>query len=236
MLEGDRDERAHWTGGGELLTVRALDALTKAERRAVPEGAARLLAEWPDRLAALPPDLAWAQDVLRSRTAVLERARFDDREYWTVRLTGWGDASSLAGPCLGGTGEAFGAGFPEPLGWLGSTFGTATLVAEQSGTAPFGRPLASFLANGELLVEQAPPGSDGWVALYECDGDAVFADLASGAAYWVGHEWTGEEVTELPIPWPAVAHFVLWRMLDGGWVRPSDLAMLAACAPRRGSA
>lgn len=232
MRDVTRTEQTFWVGEGDQLLVSSLTHLTPRERAEVPDGAAALLEGWPARLAAIPPELAWARDGLRARTPLLERVSIPPsppRLYWTVRLAGWGDASPLAHPCLGATGVPRGrTDLPEPLGWLASTFGTANIVAEQSGTAPFGRPLADFLANQELLVDTAPAGSEGWVALYECDGDAIFADLDTGAAWWLGHEWTGNEATRVPVSWKAVAAFVLWRMLDGGWVRPKDLDMLAS--------
>ncbi len=228
-----RDEREHWVGHGRLLTVSSVEYLTPREFSELPDDAAELLEGWRARLDALPERLSFTRELLQSRTPLLERAQFDDRVYWTVRLAGWGVASPLEHPCLGGTGERLArSDLPEPLGWLARTFGHATLVAEQSGTAPFGRPLRDFLANGELLVESPPDGSDDWVALYECDGDAIFADLATGAAWWLGHEWTGDEATALRVPWPTVAVFILWRMLDGGYVRPWDLEMLAAARAR----
>jgi hypothetical protein len=72
-----------------------------------------------------------------------------------------------------------------------------------------------------------PRGSADWVSLYEVDGDWILADIERNETVWLGGEWTGDRITRFDLPWTRAAAFVLWRVLDGGYVRPTDLQMLA---------
>ena len=228
-------------GGGTGAHILIGDAahLTPAERREVPKATLSLFERWDRHAVSLPPSLEWARSTLLSRRPVLERVSCGDRLYWTVRFAPPGDVTRLHEPCFGADGVALaprGAALPSPLDWLASTFGTCSLVPEQSGTAPWGRRLRAFREERSLLLpdpdieeDALPDGSDDWLALYEVDGDALFVDPITDRVHWVGSEWTGEPETTLEIGGRAAASFVLWRMLDGGWVRPSDLARLAAC-------
>lgn len=215
--------------------VRVSDArhLTPRERAEVPEGLVRLTAGWRDLLEAIPPAFAWAWGALQARKPILERAELvGDRVAWSVRLPLYGDLERLEGPCFGCRAlEGTPAGLPEDLGWLASTLGDCFVETDCSGTAPWGIPLGSVADRMfDGMLEALPQEAVDWVVLYEADGDWLCADLVSGRAHWAGTEWTGEPDVGYP-SWRPVMHFVLWRLLDGGFVRPSDLGMLFAASP-----
>ncbi|MBX3271000.1 MAG: hypothetical protein KF729_12115 [Sandaracinaceae bacterium] len=230
-----RSERTHYVGCGKQLVADSLAALRPRDLADLPDATRALFEGW--RALSVPDELAWARRPLRELQPVLERASFDDRVYWSVRLLPFADAKLARQPRFGADGVALcAATLPPPLDWLARTFGTVNVVAEQSGSAPFGAPLSRWLVRGRVLGFAGdeedggalPPEAAGWVLLYEADGDVLCADPASDAAYWLGGEWTGEPIVPLDAGWRAITHFVLWRLLDGGAVRPSDLAMLAA--------
>ena len=211
------------------------NALTTKERAEVPNATVELFERWRSR-PELPNELSWSRELWPPR-AILERCDFAGRVYWNVLLDSFNDVShrALAGPKLRADGIARNAkALPTPLDWLARTFGSLSLVPETSGTAPFGWRVDAMRASGGFLFSdpdydaRLSPGSESWVALYELDGDAIAANLEDGTASWLGAEWTGDGVTGLRLPWESVLHVVLWRMLDGSFVRPSDLAMLAA--------
>ena len=238
MARFGRREEAHWVGGGRQLLAGDVAALKPGERAELPAETRALFEGW--RALDVPDELAWARGPVRELTPVLERASFDDRVYWSVRLLPFADVKLAREPRFGADGVALGdPSLPAPLGWLARTFGTVNVVAEQSGSAPFGEPLSRWIAEGRVIGYSEdddgatlPPDAADWVLLYEADGDVLCADPATDAAYWLGGEWTGEGLAPLDAGWRAITHFVLWRLLDGGWLRPSDLAMLAAA--RRG--
>lgn len=224
---------------GQLFVMDA-DALTSAERGELPEATLALFLSWEARLGELPASLAWARDELRARKAVLERACFDEeRVHWCVRFPLFGNLELLERPAFGADGlSRTQSPLPQPLGWLTQTFGTVSLAPEESGTAPFGWSVDAMRRNGGFFFAQPdspppPPESDAWVALYEADGDVLVADLEDGGAFWLGHEWTGDALTDMQLRWDAAAEFIFWRLLDGGHVRPSDLSMLSSVTTRR---
>lgn len=211
------------------------DELSPEDRAEVPEPTLLLFEEWSARLEHLPESLEWARDSLRAREPILERACMDeDRVYWSVRFPLFGEIAPDQVPPMGATGLSLASStLPEPLQWLAETFGTLSIEVETSGTAPLGWSVAAMRRTGNFFFSQEysqplPPEADEWVALYEADGDVLVADLVRGNAIWLGHEWTGETQSDMGIGWEAALHFILWRMLDGGYVRPGDLEMLAA--------
>jgi hypothetical protein len=122
---------------------------------------------------------------------------------------------------------------PRRLAWLRETFGTIDLVAEQSGTAPFGRTFAEVIeselgAHLSSLRSELPADADRWVSLFEINGDWVFADVECNDTVWIGSESTGEAYRRFPVPYSRAASLVLWRLLDGGAVRPVDFEMLVS--------
>ena len=181
----------------------------------------------------MPQGLGWAEETLRARSPVIERAELEgDRLQWSLRFPLYGDADRAGDPCLGCTEHDAGPppadDLPEELQWLADTFGECFVEIQSSGTAPWGRPLPAFRERMfEGVWEALPEEAESWVVLYEVDGDWLCADLKSGRAHWVGMEWTGHLDQSFP-NWKPVLHFVFWRMLDNGWVRPTDLHMLFA--------
>jgi hypothetical protein len=236
---------------GRQVLAPSLDGLTATERKRVPRSLARLAQTFREVIAAAPAPFEWLREAMSDHGPIVECSTFDDREYWHLR---WSAPfrDSLAVPCFGVDANPRGpapAAVPQPLAWLRETFGTIGLIAEQSGTAPFGRTFAEIVteereAQATIRASLAqhpgfetaepwhdrfagfPPEATDWVSLYERDGDWVFADVARGATVWVGAEWTGSPESRFAVPWTRAASFILWRMLDGGYVRPIDLRML----------
>jgi hypothetical protein len=218
---------------GRLVLVSAAKHLTSKERSEVPERLVQLTATWRQVWETIPPAFAWARGLLQGCQPLLERAELvGDRVAWSVRLPLHGDVERLAKPCFScREGDAVSESLPDEIAWLASTFGDCFVETDCSGTAPWGVPLGSVRHRMfEGALEALPPQAVDWVVLYEADGDWLCADLESGKAHWTGMEWTGQPDVGYP-SWRPVMHFVLWRMLDGGFVRPSDLDMLFA-APR----
>ncbi len=225
--------------GAHRLFVASLDALTPIEMADLPLDVVSLFEAWPAPLEALPPALAWAAPRLDGRRAVLERVSFhEDAHAWGVRLAPAFDAEELARPGLSGDGAPLARGLPTPLGWLAETFGTASLGPTERGRAPFGQPLGEHRAQGFGLMggfddeEPEAAGDDAWAVLYELDGDVLAADLTTGDAYWVGHEWMEEPVTKLALPWPEVTQLIVRRLLDGEVLQPDDPELAAALRTR----
>ncbi len=256
MASKKRARRVEAHGDSHLVSL-DMDALTEDERDALPPALAEAFAWWTDahasRFDTLPETLAWARDALRGRRVAIERLCFNgDRIYWALRLVPHGDlaaffelpvAGSIGRSCIGGTGlclpddDALGK-MPPALAWLAKAFGTANLTSETSGTAPWGWSLGDAVDQrfglfgiDDDIVSQLPSGHRDWKLVYEIDGDAVAID-PEGQAHWLGWEWTGQLVTPLGLDATAVTHFVFWRLLEGGCVRPSDLAMLRAATTR----
>jgi hypothetical protein len=254
-----RVSRPHpYNEDGIQIVVPSVDMLTAAEKKCLPPRLAKLFESLPQALAEAPAPVAWMAEALRERPAVLECSRFENpeaahlREYWHVR---WSHPfeDSLATACVGCDADPAGRcppDVPPALAWLRNTFGTFGLVAEQSGTAPFGRTLGEVAAreraSSAAIQAQAslsgfpglstepfddrfanlPRGAERWISLYEADGDWVFADIEKNETRWVGSEWTGEPVTRFAVPWESAASFILSRMLDGRDVRPENLRVL----------
>lgn len=247
----DRDRTHPFNAEGRQIIAPSVFALKTAEQRRVPSRVAQLLESLPATLASAPPPFEWFSEALSERVPVLELSQFDTRAYWHVR---WSRPfeDSLAQPCAGCDADPAGpcpSVVPQPLAWMRSTFGTFGLIAEQSGTAPFGRTLAEVaarertaaaeiraalaaypeLVSGEPWHDrfaELPAGADDWISLYEADGDWVFADVVNNATVWVGGEWTGEAALRVPVPWARAASFLLARILAGASVRPDDLHAL----------
>lgn len=189
----------------------------------------------------MPPAFGWARGTLQGRRPLIERAELaGNRVAWSLRLPLRGDPKRLAEPCFScREGDVVSESLPEDLAWLASTFGDCFVETDCSGTAPWGVPLGSQQHRMfEGALEALPASAANWVVLYEADGDWLCADLESGKAHWSGHEWTGRPDVGYPT-WRSVMHFVFWRILDGGFVRPTDLEMLFAASqardPRRGA-
>lgn len=198
-----------------------------------------------------PRPFTWLADAVSDRVPVLECAQFDDREYWSIRLA-HRYIDRLVNPCFGFSGrndvETSKVELAPPLAWAASTFGTINLVAEQSGSACFGRTLGEVAETDDHFAAEAvvdgdavaaphdfadirrdlPRGADEWISLYEADGDWVFADVRLNQTVWVAAEWTGRPYQRIAVPWARAASFILWRLVDGGHVQPIELQMLAA--------
>ena len=216
--------------GGQQRLIWDLADLTPAERAELPAALVQTLQAWSGARSSLPPALSWAHDSLRVRRPVLERSQHDDRVYWSLRYAPHGDPQWLKGACLGtATGGRAGCIAPEPLGWLARTFGTADLCSEWSGTAPWGLRLRDIDPRRffDDMLPSLPPAALDWWVVYEVDGDWVALDPEAGQLHWLGGEWTGEAAVGLPVPWVRAVGFILWRLLDGGALRPTDLQMLA---------
>lgn len=161
-----------------------------------------------------------------------------DRVYWNVRFPLYGKIDpKVAVPPVGATGiSRTQAALPEPLHWMARTFGTLSLEIETSGTAPLGWTVAAMRREGCFFFSDPemgpslPAEAEDWVALYEADGDVLVADLAGGNAFWLGHEWTGQALSDMGVRWESALHFIFWRMLDGAYVSPLDLKMIAAAS------
>ena len=189
----------------------------------------------------LHPRLRQRQRATTGRGCGRQRAELaGNRVAWSLRLPLRGDPKRLAEPCFScREGDVVSESLPEDLAWLASTFGDCFVETDCSGTAPWGVPLGSQQHRMfEGALEALPASAANWVVLYEADGDWLCADLESGKAHWSGHEWTGRPDVGYPT-WRSVMHFVFWRILDGGFVRPTDLEMLFAASqardPRRGA-
>jgi hypothetical protein len=231
-------------------TVRGL---TRAERSRVPAPLGRLLIDWKSRLAKAPPSLGWMSHALSGREPVLELSRFEDRHHCRLRFTEH-DRDSLSEACFGCVGGVprNRSRLPLELRWLRSTFGACDLIAERSGSAQWrtladiarserdalracGKQLRAHGMVDVLGVEDRwatiradlPRGADAWVSIYETDGDWLFVDVERDKTIWVGSEWTGQNALTFDIPWRRAVSFVLWRMIDGRSLRPSDFEMLA---------
>lgn len=239
MADFDRVEREHFVGHGTQLLIADPSRIEASELDELPARTLALFEQWAELRGTVPSSLAWSSELLATREAVLERAAFDDRVYWSVRLARAGTLGELSRPCIGADGIARGTtDLPAPWSWL-AALGRLDLVAEQSGSSSWGATLSdrrrqgmlpwtvSALDDGEDGFE-LPDGSDDWLELYEVDGDVVYADPEGGRVHWVGGEWSGDPITSFDLDWHATAHFILWRMLDGGFVRPTDLEMLVA--------
>lgn len=217
--------RTHWAGGEQLL-ISAPEHLTPDDVKDAPPQLVELLKRWPAPLDTLPGGLRFVEGELRARRPLLERSRFDDRVYWSLRLPRHGDAAGVAAACFGSTHPRPDVALPQELGWLAQTFGRSDLCSEWSGSAPWGARLADVRERlFDDVVAHLPERAGRWAALYEVDGDWIFADLEDGTAHWVGAEWTGVPDVRFA-SWRRVLRFVLWRLLDGGFVRPMDLEML----------
>ncbi len=243
--------RRYEAHGDTLLVSLELDALADEERAVLPPEVEAAFRWWTDAHAArfddLPESLAWARGSLRARRPALERLVMNgDHEYWTVRLLLHGDLDmferlpvegAVGRVCPGGDGRCLlgdevADWLPASLVWLARAFGTMSLASGTSGTAPLGWPLGDAVDQGFGLfgmdaetVAELPPDHRDWVIVYEADGDAIALD-PSGAGHWLGWEWTGELVQPLGLDAEALTQVVFWRLLDGGGLRPSDLAML----------
>lgn len=240
---------------GRQVLAPSLDHLTAAERKRIPRLLARLASTSAAVIGAAPAPFEWLREALSGRRAIIESAKLDDREHWHLRWTApVGDL--LADACFGVDADPRGptpAAVPRPLAWLRETFGTIGLIAEQSGTAPFGRTfgeIATLEREAQTAIQASlahypgfdastsgpwhdrfggfPPEAVDWVSLYECDGDWIFADITRGETVWVGGEWTGAPESRFGVPWTRAAPFVLRRLVEGGYVRPADLQTLAA--------
>lgn len=225
----------HYCGEGTQLLVDRLEDLTDAERLELPKATVELFINWPELVRQIPEELSWAKEEFHARRRpVLERSEFTDRIYWSVRFPRRLDQSSLQQACLGATGIILHNNDIKikSIRWL-MDMGTMNLVSEQSGSAPWGHPFSTFSKvhwwfspDGQSKNAIFPPESKNWFALYEIDGDAIFADPTSGKAFWVGSEWTGRPLTQISDDWRSVAIFVLWSLIKNVPVRPSDLEML----------
>ncbi|MBO6938090.1 MAG: hypothetical protein JJ863_24185 [Deltaproteobacteria bacterium] len=248
--------RRYEAHGDTLLISLDLDELTDEERSALPAEVEAAFQWWTDAAASrfhdLPESLAWARGELRARRVAVERLVMDgDREYWTFRLPLHGDLDmferlpaqgSVGRCCPGGDGRCLlrddvAERLPPSLVWLARAFGTMSLTSEVSGTAPLGWSLGDaidqefglFSMDPETIA-QLPVDHRDWVIVYEADGDAIALD-PSGAGHWLGWEWTGELVQPLGLDAEALTQVVFWRLLGGGSIRPSDLAMLRSAFP-----
>lgn len=218
----------------DRILVRSPDALTPAERGEVPSELTAKLARWPQALAAAPSELAWAAESLKARKPVIERTRREDGHIiWALRYPLYGRFEHANDPCFGSLARedalpTAAEGLPQPLRWLGDTFGHAFVELMSSGTAPWGRRLGEVrdrMFDG--VWETLPAVAANWWVLYETDGDWLAADPETGKAYWTGIEWNGGDTYGYPC-YRRVLNFILWRLLDHGWISPQDLNMLFA--------
>jgi len=231
--------------------------MTDDERAALPPAVEAAFRWWKGadvaRFDDLPDSLAWARGALRARQVAVERLVMNgDREYWTFRLLPRGDLDlferlpaegTVGRRCPGGDGvcrlaDSAAGRLPASLVWLARAFGTMSLASETSGTAPFGWSVGDavdqhfgLFARDQGTVAKLPADHREWVIVYESDGDAIAID-PTGAAHWLGWEWTGDLVHPLGLDVDALTQFVFWRLLDGGVLQPSDLAMLRSAFPR----
>lgn len=225
------------------------EALTPAERDEIAPPLLARFTEWRSLRSRgrvpVPPCFAWADERIGLRYPVLERVEATDDVFdWEVRLRHDDALGPPAWPCLGfrDAKPRYEEGariedLPEPLAWLATTFGTATLEPYSSGSAPWGCRLGGVLDDEDcsLLIKididegiELPAGCRDWVLLYEADGDAVCADPKTGKTYWTGSEHTGEAFTDPRLDWMAATQFILWRLADDHKIAPCDLRMMSA--------
>lgn len=230
MADFKRIERDHWMGAGVQVLASHPDHLNPRERRSCPEGLVAAFHAWPTVWRSTPPALSWAQSSLQARTPVLEHSRFDYRDHWALRFPLHGRPEHLEGPCIGSSVGGLECDAPGTLGWLARSLGPVNLCSEWSGTSPWGRRLRDISPGSFLpeFFEPLPAAAPDWWVLYEADGDWLALDADQQCLHWVGlGEWTGEPDRGFQVPPERVLRFVVWRLLDGGFVRPSDLEMLA---------
>lgn len=223
-----RVERVHWMSGGKQLLISHPEHLTVLERAECPPGLIASFHAWPKILETLPETLKWAHGGLRARKPVLERSLHNgDRLYWALRYPMNGKTEHLEEVCFGTSTGGVSSDAPGLLGWLARTFGHVDLCSEWSGTAPWGQRLgkAAPPVFREYMLPELPDGAADWWALYEVDGDWVALN-ADGAPVWVGPEWTGHAMSPLPPSAERTLSFLFWRLLEGGFVQPTDLEML----------
>lgn len=233
-MEGRYEGTGKWS---HVIAFQSEDALRLEDWADDPSDAVALLRRWQTGpFDKLPEGLAWLPRVLESRTPILTRTDFGEgRVYFRVhfvpfgfsRLDAQGPPVFLSCPSADGV-------FPpresalSSLSWLALHFGTLEHRLEESGTAPFGRPLDEFVQAGATLVtnQNLTELADAEL-VYELDGDVLATDV-HGELFWCGQEWGDGPPVGLGIDLDQALPFIVWSFFRGVSLQPSDFSMLHA--------